>query len=135
MIPRDPWALTARPYSEPASFFVPERPAWQNDAACRGAGTAFFFEQGGPTAEALAFCRECPVKLPCRTHAMENDERHGIWGGTSARQRDRLKRGTRRKLAPHGTRARYADSGGRKGCRCELCREANTRYLARRRAS
>jgi WhiB family redox-sensing transcriptional regulator len=37
-------------------------------------------------------CRSCDVRAECLEYALENDERFGIWGGMSERERRRLKR-------------------------------------------
>jgi WhiB family redox-sensing transcriptional regulator len=39
-------------------------------------------------------CRSCDVREKCLAYAIENQEVHGIWGGTTAEQRKRL-RGSR----------------------------------------
>lgn len=52
---------------------------------------AFYPETGDHGHAALEICRRCPVRDACLTYALENDERFGIWGGTTALQRRRLK--------------------------------------------
>ena len=42
--------------------------------------------------EAKRVCRSCDVRAECLEYALENDERFGIWGGMSERERRRLKR-------------------------------------------
>jgi WhiB family redox-sensing transcriptional regulator len=34
----------------------------------------------------------CPVRGACLDYALENDEKHGVWGGTSERERRRLRK-------------------------------------------
>jgi WhiB family transcriptional regulator, redox-sensing transcriptional regulator len=53
---------------------------------------AFFPEKGGSTREAKRVCTTCPVRAECLEYALGNDERFGIWGGLSERERRRLKR-------------------------------------------
>lgn len=56
-------------------------------ALCRGA-TAFMYPSsahGVPAAKAL--CAGCPVRVACLEFALAHDERHGVWGGASERQR------------------------------------------------
>ena len=53
---------------------------------------AFFPEKGGSTREAKRVCRGCEVRAECLEYALEHDERFGIWGGLSERERRRLKR-------------------------------------------
>ncbi|MBU3751599.1 MAG: WhiB family transcriptional regulator, partial [Mycobacterium sp.] len=38
-------------------------------------------------------CLGCEVRDACLDYALANDERFGIWGGLSERERRRLKRG------------------------------------------
>ena len=45
------------------------------------------------TREAKRICLGCEVKDACLEYALANDERFGIWGGLSERERRRLKRG------------------------------------------
>ena len=54
---------------------------------------AFFPEKGGSTREAKRICLGCEVRDACLDYALANDERFGIWGGLSERERRRLKRG------------------------------------------
>ncbi|HWW54027.1 MAG TPA: WhiB family transcriptional regulator [Acidimicrobiales bacterium] len=42
-------------------------------------------------------CIECPVKGRCLEYALRNRIDHGVWGGTSERERRRILR--RRRLA------------------------------------
>ena len=37
-------------------------------------------------------CAECSVEEQCLEYALENDEQHGIWGGTTPKQRVRIKK-------------------------------------------
>jgi WhiB family redox-sensing transcriptional regulator len=66
---------------------------WQDRALCAQTDPeAFFPEKGGSTREAKRVCRSCEVKAECLDYALEKDERFGIWGGMSERERRRLKR-------------------------------------------
>jgi len=66
---------------------------WQDQALCAQTDPeAFFPEKGGSTREAKRVCRSCEVRAECLEYALENDERFGIWGGMSERERRRLKR-------------------------------------------
>ena len=67
--------------------------AWQEQALCAQTDPeAFFPEKGGSTREAKRICVGCEVKGECLEYALEQDERFGIWGGLSERERRRLKR-------------------------------------------
>jgi WhiB family transcriptional regulator, redox-sensing transcriptional regulator len=66
---------------------------WQDQALCAQTDPeAFFPEKGGSTREAKRVCRSCEVRAECLEYALENDERFGIWGGLSERERRRIKR-------------------------------------------
>lgn len=67
---------------------------WQERALCAQTDPeAFFPEKGGSTREAKRICLGCDVKDEYLDYALANDERFGIWGGLSERERRRLKRG------------------------------------------
>jgi len=67
--------------------------AWQVDALCAQTDPeAFFPEKGGSTRDAKRICTGCEVKAQCLDYALQNDERFGIWGGLSERERRRLRR-------------------------------------------
>lgn len=66
---------------------------WQGDALCAQTDPeAFFPEKGGSTRDAKRICSTCEVKAQCLDYALANDERFGIWGGLSERERRRLRR-------------------------------------------
>jgi WhiB family transcriptional regulator, redox-sensing transcriptional regulator len=70
-----------------------EQIGWQDRALCAETDPeAFFPEKGGSTREAKRVCLSCDVRNSCLDYALENDERFGIWGGLSERERRRLKR-------------------------------------------
>ena len=41
---------------------------------------------------AKEICKECPVRLLCLEYALEANERYGIWGGTTHKERKKLRR-------------------------------------------
>ena len=70
-----------------------EELGWQERALCAQTDPeAFFPEKGGSTREAKRVCGGCEVRAECLGYALEHDERFGIWGGLSERERRRLKR-------------------------------------------
>lgn len=72
----------------------PAAEQWQERALCAQTDPeAFFPEKGGSTREAKQICAGCEVRTECLEYALEHDERFGIWGGLSERERRRLKRG------------------------------------------
>lgn len=67
---------------------------WQDQAICSQTDPESFFpEKGGTTAPAKKICLDCPVRTECLQYALDHDERFGIWGGFSERERRRMKRG------------------------------------------
>jgi WhiB family redox-sensing transcriptional regulator len=68
--------------------------SWQTDALCAQTDPeAFFPEKGGSTRDAKRICTGCAVRAQCLEYALDNDERFGIWGGLSERERRKLRRG------------------------------------------
>jgi WhiB family redox-sensing transcriptional regulator len=84
---REPVTVTSRDLLTP-----PETPRdWTLLADCQYTDPeAFFPEKGGSPREAKRVCRSCEVRAECLEYALENDERHGIWGGLSERERRRI---------------------------------------------
>jgi WhiB family transcriptional regulator, redox-sensing transcriptional regulator len=73
---------------------TPDDDQWQERALCAQTDPeAFFPEKGGSTREAKRICLGCEVRDACLEYALAHDERFGIWGGLSERERRRLKRG------------------------------------------
>ncbi|SFB64183.1 WhiB family transcriptional regulator, redox-sensing transcriptional regulator [Amycolatopsis marina] len=74
-------------------FDEPEEQEWQDRALCAQTDPeAFFPEKGGSTREAKRICQGCEVKDDCLEYALAHDERFGIWGGLSERERRKLKK-------------------------------------------
>jgi WhiB family redox-sensing transcriptional regulator len=93
----DPYA--ADPYAAEVAEAIPSWPAesagddaWRLDALCAETDPeAFFPEKGGSTREAKRVCGGCTVRAECLEAALANDERFGIWGGLSERERRRIR--------------------------------------------
>lgn len=84
-------ALVPQPIDDSDDFSDEQ---WQERALCAQTDPeAFFPEKGGSTREAKRICLGCEVRDACLEYALANDERFGIWGGLSERERRRLKRG------------------------------------------
>ena len=67
--------------------------SWQERALCAQTDPESFFpEKGGSTREAKRVCTGCEVRPECLEYALGHDERFGIWGGLSERERRRLKK-------------------------------------------
>ena len=82
---------------------------WRDQAACDGANPEIFFLGYGPgrghgrlnktaKARALELCARCPVTGECLTYAlsMPANGDFGIWGGTTEKERVRLRKLRRR---------------------------------------
>ena len=66
---------------------------WQADARCSEVDPEIFFpERGGSSKAARAVCSQCSVRGQCLEYALNNKEQFGIWGGTSERERRRLRK-------------------------------------------
>jgi WhiB family redox-sensing transcriptional regulator len=84
-------AIEPMPQS-PWSEISPTEDGWRLDALCAETDPeAFFPEKGGSTREAKRVCTGCTVRAECLEFALTNDERFGIWGGLSERERRRLR--------------------------------------------
>ena len=71
----------------------PDEQEWQERALCAQTDPeAFFPEKGGSTREAKRICQGCEVRSECLEYALAHDERFGIWGGLSERERRKLKK-------------------------------------------
>lgn len=69
-----------------------ERP-WAVFASCKSEeATSFFPQTKEEESSALAICGICPVQQDCLDHALETSERFGVWGGTTERERQKLRR-------------------------------------------
>ncbi|CCH34845.1 hypothetical protein BN6_76220 [Saccharothrix espanaensis DSM 44229] len=85
------------PAREPAAlidlFDATDEQDWQERALCAQTDPeAFFPEKGGSTREAKRICLGCEVRSECLEYALQHDERFGIWGGLSERERRKLKK-------------------------------------------
>jgi len=72
--------------------FDPSILDWHDNAACVDADPELFYP--GPyvhPSEALTLCARCPVIDECLEWALHY-EGHGVWGGTSSRQRQRIRK-------------------------------------------
>lgn len=73
-------------------------PPWTVGAVCAQTDPdAFFPEKGGSTAAAKRVCGRCPVIAECLAYALARNERFGVWGGLSDRERRPLARAYRQR--------------------------------------
>ena len=68
---------------------------------CVEINPSFFFadpddpdEEFGRSERAIAIsaCKRCPIKNECFSNAINNDEAHGVWGGSVPEQRSAYRR-------------------------------------------
>jgi WhiB family redox-sensing transcriptional regulator len=69
---------------------------WLDAGACRNEDPELFFPitSSGPSAQqiaaAKAVCASCGVQNQCLRYALESHQSHGVWGGTSEEERQRM---------------------------------------------
>lgn len=51
-------------------------------SACQDNPDLWFSDNDRDKIEAKLICLECPLKVACKSTAIDNREKHGIWGGT-----------------------------------------------------
>ena len=72
---------------------IGDGPEWQKRSLCAQTDPdAFYPEKGGSTREAKQICGRCEVRPECLEYALAHQERFGIWGGLSERERRKLQR-------------------------------------------
>jgi WhiB family transcriptional regulator, redox-sensing transcriptional regulator len=88
--PEQPTVTSSRTTLDDLAAYV-KQPPWVRDALCLEHPEVDFFpalyESNEP---AKAVCAECLVRAECRDAGIEGDE-VGIWGGTTGRERQRLR--------------------------------------------
>lgn len=73
---------------------------WESRAACADKPQDWFFPAVGELhAAAKAVCARCPVRRECLTFALTNGEQHGVWGGLTPGERQRLEDGAQIRVA------------------------------------
>lgn len=67
---------------------------WHAEGLCHQVDPDLWFpEKGGSTRHAKKVCQGCPVREACLQQALDANERFGIWGGFSERERRQMQRG------------------------------------------
>jgi WhiB family redox-sensing transcriptional regulator len=70
---------------------MPDKYAWMAQGQCRSTNTDSFFPSHSLGVEAAQrLCAECPVRSECLDYALLHRIDHGVWGGTSERERQRI---------------------------------------------
>jgi len=79
--------------SAPDFLNITSPPAWTVDALCAQVDPELFYpEAGAPNRDAKAVCAGCGVRAECLAYALAHRERFGVWGGTTERERRRMRR-------------------------------------------
>lgn len=78
-------------------YRMPTNPDWYDHAACRGKPAQWWFPDHAantrnPYRNARLICSTCPVATECLAVAIVTGEDHGMYGGTSPRERRNLRR-------------------------------------------
>lgn len=85
---------------------IPGGPDYESAVCAQADPEAFFPEKGGQNVSPKALCNgvpgsgidgyggrpPCPCRFSCLLDALENNERFGVWGGMSERERRALSR-------------------------------------------
>lgn len=70
---------------------------WMAKGLCANQPPETFFPSDGVGVEiAKRVCMKCPVQEGCLEYALSNRIDHGVWGGTSERQRRRILKARRK---------------------------------------
>lgn len=72
-------------------------PPWMQKAECKNHNPQMWWpsKSEAPNPVAISICNRCPVKDECLEYAVQDPECHGIWGGTSHKERIRIRRARR----------------------------------------
>jgi WhiB family transcriptional regulator, redox-sensing transcriptional regulator len=74
-----------------AAEAISDEYTWMFEGRCRSVSAAAFFPSDGVGVEAAQrVCAECPVRVECLEYALVHRIDHGVWGGTSERERQRM---------------------------------------------
>lgn len=73
---------------------------WMRDGECRNFPASAFFPSDGVGVDAARkICDTCKVKSQCLEYALDARIDHGVWGGTSERERRRILKSRRQEIA------------------------------------
>ena len=85
------WATTtADPLAVLFDLFERSRPAWHDQAACRGSGVDFTATGRKERARAFDVCGRCPVRAECLEWAIEVGDEVAVLGGMDPAARRRM---------------------------------------------
>lgn len=85
--------LSRRDASRKFGELIPWAEGWMRESVCAQTDPELWYpETGQSLRSAKRICRTCPVRDECLAYALKHDERFGVWGGLSERERRALKR-------------------------------------------
>ena len=85
--------LPIDPEDELAGWFaMPDPGLWTKDARCAETDPDIFHPEVGQNVDAAKkICDECPVKAQCLAFALRHPRLTGVWGGTTPKERARIR--------------------------------------------
>ena len=67
--------------------------SWMTEGKCRELPAKIFFPSDGAGVEvARRICVDCRVRATCLEYTLTEGVEHGVWGGSSERERNRIAR-------------------------------------------
>ena len=82
---------------------------WMSDGACRSTPDVDFFPtEGAGVVKAKRVCARCGVRATCLEYALMEGITHGVWGGASDRERQRVRAARNRTVRGARTAAEEA---------------------------
>lgn len=84
----------ARALTALAQMIMPEvaQPQGMRLGLCRQVDPDLWFPERGNPTQAKRICGECPARAACLQWALDTRQRHGVWGGTTWREREAMLR-------------------------------------------
>ena len=70
---------------------TPGTPDWTGAICAQTDADLWFPNYGEHAVEAKTICRTCPLTDQCLEYALADTRLQGIWGGTSTKQRQRIR--------------------------------------------
>lgn len=91
---------SATPKNVPHADLLPgTMPDWMFEGSCGQVGPRWFFpdeDEDAPRGRGMSYlegrkvCADCPVRAKCLQYALDTRQEHGLWGGVSPRERNRM---------------------------------------------
>lgn len=70
-----------------------DKEGWRDHALCAEVGGDVWFPETSESPKvAKRICGRCDVQAECLESALANDDRFGVWGGTSVRERHKMRK-------------------------------------------